>query len=80
MATVIASKEADAAIIWKENCDAEGVEIVENSGLEDYIKTIPAAVLSCSEDPAARNCFLEYLDSDEAREIWIKYGYEIAEE
>ncbi len=80
MATVIASKEADAAIIWKENCDAEGVDIVENSGLEDYIKTIPAAVLSCSEDAEARNYFLEYLDSDEAREIWIKYGYEIAEE
>ena len=36
MATAIAAGEADAAIIWKENCDAEGVEIVDNSGLEDY--------------------------------------------
>ncbi|MFQ7877270.1 substrate-binding domain-containing protein, partial [Enterocloster sp.] len=28
MATAIAAGEADAAIIWKENCDAQGVEIV----------------------------------------------------
>ena len=48
MATAIAAGEADAAIIWKENCDAQGVEIVDNSGLEDYIKTIPAASLSLS--------------------------------
>lgn len=41
MATAIAAGEADAAIIWKENCDAQGVEIVDNSGLEDYIKPYP---------------------------------------
>ena len=55
MATAIAAGEADAAIIWKENCDAQGVEIVDNSGLEDYIKTIPAASLSCSADHDARH-------------------------
>ncbi|MBP6560677.1 MAG: substrate-binding domain-containing protein, partial [Enterocloster sp.] len=79
MATAIAAGEADAAIIWKENCDAEGVEIVDNSGLEDYIKTIPAASLICSADHDARQAFLDYLNSGEAREIWIMYGYEIAE-
>ncbi len=79
MAAVISSGEADAAIIWKENCDAEGVEIVENSGLEDYIKTIPAACLNCEGDPEAKDVFLEYLDSEDAKKIWMKYGYEIAE-
>ena len=79
MAAVISSGEADAAIIWKENCDAEGVEIVENSGLEDYIKTIPAASLNCEGDPEAKDVFLEYLDSEDAKKIWMKYGYEIAE-
>ncbi|MCQ5146815.1 substrate-binding domain-containing protein, partial [Enterocloster bolteae] len=63
MATAIAAGEADAAIIWKENCDAQGVEIVDNSGLEDYIKTIPAASLSCSADHDARQAFLAYLNS-----------------
>lgn len=79
MATAIAAGEADAAIIWKENCDAQGVEIVDNSGLEDYIKTIPAASLSCSADNDARQAFLAYLNSGDVQEIWLKYGYEIAE-
>lgn len=79
MATAIAAGEADAAIIWKENCDAQGVEIVDNSGLEDYIKTIPAASLSCSADHDARQAFLTYLNSGDVQEIWLKYGYEIAE-
>ena len=74
-----AAGEADAAIIWKENCDAQGVEIVDNSGLEDYIKTIPAASLSCSADHDARQAFLDYLNSGDVQEIWLKYGYEIAE-
>lgn len=79
MATAIAAGEADAAIIWKENCDAQGVEIVDNSGLEDYIKTIPAASLSCSADHDASQAFLDYLNSGDVQEIWLKYGYEIAE-
>ena len=79
MATAIAAGEADAAIIWKENCDAQGVEIVDNSGLEDYIKTIPPASLSCSADHDARQAFLDYLNSGDVQEIWLKYGYEIAE-
>jgi len=79
MATAIAGGGADPAIIWKENCDAQGVEIVDNSGLEDYIKTIPAASLSCSADHDARQAFLDYLNSGDVQEIWLKYGYEIAE-
>ena len=79
MATAIAAGEADAAIIWKANCDAQGVAIVENSGLEDYIKTIPAASLSCSADHDASQAFLDYLNSGDVQEIWLKYGYEIAE-
>ena len=78
-ATATAAGQADAAMIWKENCDAQGVEIVDNSGLEDYIKTIPAASLSCSADHDARQAFLAYLNSGDVQEIWLKYGYEIAE-
>ena len=79
MSAALAAGEADAAIVWKENCDAQGVEIVDNSGLEDYIKTIPAASLSCSADHDARQAFLDYLNSGDVQEIWLKYGYEIAE-
>jgi len=79
MATAIAAGEADAAIIWKENCDAEGVEIVDTKDLDPYIKTIPAASLSCASDKDALAAFNQYLDTDTVKEIWVKYGYEIVE-
>ena len=57
MSTALAAGEADAAIVWKENCDAEGVEIVDTKDLDPYIKTIPAASLSCASDKDALAAF-----------------------
>ena len=79
MATVIAEGEADAAIIWKENCKAEGVEIVDTTDLDAYIKTIPAAILNVSADEEAITAFNEFLDSDAAKDIWMSFGYELVE-
>lgn len=79
MSTALAAGEADAAIVWKENCDAEGVEIVDTKDLDKYIKTISAASLNCSGDNEALDAFNSYLDSDAAKKIWMKYGYEIVE-
>ena len=79
MSTALAAKEADAAIVWKENCDAQDVEIVNTTDLDPYIKTIPAASLSCAADKDALEAFNQYLDLDTAKEIWVKYGYEIVE-
>ena len=79
MSTALAAKEADAAIVWKENCDAQDVEIVNTTDLDPYIKTIPAAYLSCAADKDALEAFNQYLDMDTAKEIWVKYGYEIVE-
>lgn len=79
LATVISLGEADAAIIWKENCNAEGVEICEIAEMDRYIKTIPAARLTFSADHEAGDTFLEFLGSDEVTAIWEKYGYELVE-
>lgn len=79
MASVVKNGETDAAIIWKENSKVEGVEIVDTTDLDPFIKTIPAAVLSCSADEEAVREFNEFLNSDAAKEIWQKYGYELAE-
>lgn len=79
MSAALAAGEGDAAIVWKENCDAKGVEIVDTADLDKYIKTIPAASLSCSADSEALSAFNDFLDTDAAKEIWLKYGYEIAE-
>ena len=65
--------------MWKENCDAQDVEIVNTTDLDPYIKTIPAASLSCAADKDALEAFNQYLDMDTAKEIWVKYGYEIVE-
>ena len=45
LATVISLGEADAAIVWKENCKADGVEILDTPDMASYIKTVPAARL-----------------------------------
>lgn len=79
MSTALAAGEADAAIVWKENCKVDGVEIVETGDLDAYIKTIPAATLNCASDPDAAAAFNEYLATDTATAIWEKYGYEIVE-
>lgn len=76
LATVIALGEADAAIIWKENCNVEGVEICDTTDLDGYVKTVPAARLSFSTDDPAADAFAEYLNGSKAADIWAKYGYE----
>ena len=78
MATAIEAGEADAAIIWKENCKSDGVAIVAEEEMAPYIKNIPAASLSCSADEEARTAFLTFLDSQAAKDIWTQFGYEIA--
>lgn len=76
LATVIALGEADAAIIWKENYNTEGVEICQTTDLDKYVKTVPAARLSFAADDPAADAFAEYLAGQEAAGIWAEYGYE----
>ncbi|MBR5429411.1 MAG: molybdate ABC transporter substrate-binding protein [Firmicutes bacterium] len=79
LATVISLGEADAAIIWKENCNAEGVEICDTPDMDAYVKVVPAARLTFADGDAAADAFSEFLASDEANSIWEAYGYELAE-
>lgn len=79
LATLISLGEADAAIIWKENCNVEGVEICELAEMDAYIKTIPAARLYFGSNAEAAEAFLEYLNTEAAQDIWMSYGYELAE-
>ncbi|MCR4600191.1 MAG: molybdate ABC transporter substrate-binding protein [Clostridia bacterium] len=80
MITALSTGEADAAILWQETAAGkEGVESLEIDGMEKYIKTIPAASLSCTESSEALAEFLKYLDSDEAHAVWEASGYVIVE-
>ncbi|MDV3428221.1 MAG: molybdate ABC transporter substrate-binding protein [Bacillota bacterium] len=75
MTTAIAAGQADASIVWKENCNAKGVEVVNTTDLDKYVKTVPAAALKCTSDQAVVDAFMSYLDTDAAKQIWTKYGY-----
>lgn len=79
LATVISLGAADAAIIWKENCKAEGVEICNTPDMNKYVKIVPAARLNFDGKSAAAIAFLFYLKSDTAKKIWLNFGYELAE-
>ncbi|MEG1584947.1 MAG: molybdate ABC transporter substrate-binding protein [Anaerovorax sp.] len=68
--------ECDAVIVWKENAN-DKVDVIQDSGMEKYVKTIPAASLSYSEDEEARTAFLKYLGTDAAKTIWTNHGYEV---
>ena len=72
MATLLSLQEADAAILWKENC-GDGVDIVPTDDLKPYIKTLPAARLKSQSDNRAADAFSTFLDSDEAHEIWKSF-------
>lgn len=46
--------------------------------MEAYVKTIPAARLTCSADAEAADAFAEFLNGQTAQDIWTSYGYELA--
>jgi len=69
--------QCDAIIVWKENVTGNSVEIVKTGDLDKYVKTVPAASLSYNTDKDALSAFLAFLDTDSAKSIWTKYGYEL---
>jgi molybdate transport system substrate-binding protein len=73
----LAMDQCDAIIVWQENVKEDKAQIVDDSEMQKYIKTVPAAALSYSKDADALAAFLKYLDKDDAKAIWTKYGYEL---
>ena len=66
--------ECDAIIVWKENVSPD-MDIVADPAMDAYVKTIPAAALSVSENPEGQKLLLDFLNSDDAHSIWEKHGY-----
>ena len=79
MVTVLEAGEADVALVWQENIKGDKLEIVDSKDMETYIKTIPAAMLSCTQDEEVQKIFNDYLDSQEVNDIWVEFGYKIIE-
>ena len=66
--------ECDAIIVWKENVSPD-MDIVADPAMDAYVKTIPAASLSVSENPEGQKLLLDFLNTDDAHAIWEKHGY-----
>lgn len=76
ISTALANNEGDAGIVWKENVTDDGAVIIETTDLDAFVKTIPAAQLTCAADADAVAAFSEFLQTDTAWDIWAEYGYE----
>jgi molybdate transport system substrate-binding protein len=76
IATALENGNGDAGIVWKEN-SSDKVTIVDTPEMQKAIKTIPAAQLSYCADTSTAQAFNDFLQTDTAKQIWQKYGYEI---
>lgn len=75
--TALAEGNADATIVWKENAAKnENVTVVDAPEMENFIKIVPAASLSYSENEEARLAFIEFMTGEEGMAIWAAHGYE----
>lgn len=80
MTTSITLGQCDAAITWKESVvGIDSVEVVNTEDLNSSIKIVPAATLSYSANKEATEAFMKFLQSDQAKTIWKKHGYELTE-
>ncbi|BAE82927.1 molybdate ABC transporter substrate-binding protein [Desulfitobacterium hafniense] len=77
MITALSVDQCDAIIVWKENVSGSGIEIVNTTDLDAQIKKIPAATLSFGKNTETTAALLKFLDTDQAQNIWAKYGYEV---
>lgn len=79
MVTALEAGEADVGLVWKENIQTDKLEIVDSKEMDAYIKTIPAVMLSVSSNKEAQKAFNDYLDTQDVKDIWIEFGYNIIE-
>ncbi|WP_048056450.1 molybdate ABC transporter substrate-binding protein [Methanocaldococcus fervens] len=78
----ITTNQADAAIIWEDMVTwAEGkgkIDVVRIPKEKNIIKTIPTAVTIYAKKDGnleVAKAFNDYISSDEAKEIWKKWGF-----
>ena len=80
MNQALAADECDVILVWKENVNPDVAEIVETTDMDNYVKQIPAAQLTCSADQEAADSFLTFLGEETARDLWVGHGYELVQQ
>ncbi len=69
--------ENSAAIVWKESSADEEVDIIEIDELNELSSSIMLGKLKVSENDEAVFEFVQFFNSDEAKEIWMRNGYDV---
>ena len=73
----ISKKKADATIATKDsvfgNEDVEVIEIAQDKNIDQLIS---AGIVNYSDKKDLANKFINYIESDEAKQIFKKYGFE----
>lgn len=73
----ITMEQCDAAIIWEDNVKGiEEVEIIQIPEEMNTIKTIPVCTLKSSNEKETAQKFVDFVVSNEGKEIFEKYGFE----
>jgi len=69
--------QADASIIWQDNvAGVKNIDIIDIAEEKNEIKTIPAAVLSFSENEKEARKYVDFIASKKGRSIFEKHGFE----
>jgi molybdate transport system substrate-binding protein len=74
--TLVARGEAPFGIVYRSDALAEKrVAIVDTFPADSHPVIVYPAALTTTSNKAAARSFLEYLQSDQARAVWKKYGF-----
>ncbi|EHQ36929.1 molybdate ABC transporter substrate-binding protein [Methanoplanus limicola] len=68
--------QADAVVIWEDLLNPEDMEIVNIPVKEGFVKVVPIATLEFSEHPENAVKFMEFVSSDEGKEIFTNAGFD----
>lgn len=81
--TYMVSGQIDATIIWKDMTvwqeGKDKITVIEIPKENNSISTIPVGVTNFTKDSDASQKFEDFLTSDDAKNIWEKWGFEITE-
>lgn len=74
--THVSENMADCGIVYQTDANAAGLEVVDTA-TEDMCGQViyPASVVSSTTDIEASKAFLDFLKSEEASNVFVKYGF-----
>ena len=73
----VSMNQADAAIIWTELFNPESMELVEIPKEIGKVDVVPIGTLTFSENKEEAEKFMNFVASDEGKDIYKKYKFEI---